>query len=190
MTRSEGSALVKLRGDYSELDEELEGNDLEGVLVGRFEDDGAGCSGLLDRQPAGGTDAPPVSWLEAGEAVLGHGGGEIVAECLAGGEEGRIHDATDGVDAVVFGAGFAAASAVEAGHGIAAADVEGLAEDVFTAGFVGFGSGHGCLPLALVSHLYSDRARPAVFRDFEVMDGCCLQGVRESTACKTSMPCD
>src|SRR6202044_4275053 len=97
MTQSEGSALVKLRGDYSELDEELEGNDLEGVLVGGFEDDGAGCSGLLDLQPTGGADAPAVSWFEAGEAVLGHGGREIVAEGFACSEKGRIDDAADSV---------------------------------------------------------------------------------------------
>jgi hypothetical protein len=127
--------LVELGRDDGELDEEFEWDDLEGVFVGGFEDDGAGCSGLLDLQPTGGTDAPAVAWFEAGEAVLGHGGGEIVAEGFAGGEEGRIDDAADGVDAVVFGAGLAAAGAVEAGHGGAAADVEGLAEDVFAAGF-------------------------------------------------------
>ena len=115
-TQSAGSALVKLRGDYSELDEELEWDDLEGVLVCGFEDDGAGCSGLLDLQPTGGTDAPAVAGFKAGEAVLGHGGGEIVAESLGGGEEGRVDDAADGVDAEVFGAGLAAAGAVEAGH--------------------------------------------------------------------------
>ena len=137
---------MKLAGDDGVLDEELEGDDLEGVLVGGFEDDGAGCSGLLDLQPAGGADAPAVAGFEAGEAVLGHGGGEIVAEGFGGGEEGRIDDAADGVDAVVVGAGLAAAGAVEAGHRGAAAGVEGLAEDVFAAGFEGFGGGHGLAP--------------------------------------------
>ncbi len=127
--------LVELGGDDSVLNEELEGDDLEGVLVGGFEDDGAGGSGLLDLQPAGGADAPAVSGFEAGEAVLGHGGGEIVAEGLGGGEERGVDDAADGVDAVVVGAGLAAAGAVEAGHGLAAAGVEGLAEDVFAADF-------------------------------------------------------
>jgi hypothetical protein len=111
--------------------------------MGGFEDDGASCSGLLDLQPTGGADAPAVSGLEAGEAVLGHGGGEIVAQGFAGGKERRVNDAADGVDAVVFGAGLAAAGAVEAGHGGAATGVEGLAEDVFAAGFLRVGGGHG-----------------------------------------------
>jgi hypothetical protein len=46
------------------------------------------------------------------------------------------------VDALVVGAGLAAASAVEAGHGLAAADVEGLAKDIFTAVFDGLYGGH------------------------------------------------
>ena len=38
----------------------------------------------------------------------------------------------------VFGTGLAAAGTVEAGHGFASAGVEGLAENVFSAGFDGF----------------------------------------------------
>src|SRR5947209_5721902 len=68
LTRSAPRALVELGGDNGELDEELEGDDLEGVLMGGFEDDGAGCSGLLDLQPAGGTDAPAVAGFEAGKS--------------------------------------------------------------------------------------------------------------------------
>jgi hypothetical protein len=134
--------LVELAGNYRKLDQQLKGDDLEGVLVGGFEDDGAGCSGLLDLEPAGGADAPAVAGFEAGKAVLRHGGGEIVAESLGCGEEGRVDDAADGVDAEVVGAGLATAGAVEAGHGLAAADVEWLAEDVFTACLDGLCGGH------------------------------------------------
>ena len=133
---------MELAGDYGVLDEELEGDDLEGVLVGGFEDDGAGCSGLLDLEPAGGAEAPAVAGLEAVEAVLRHGGGEVVAEGLGGGEEGGVDDTADGVDTEVVGAGLAAAGAVEAGHGFAAACAKRLAEDVLAAGFDGFGAGH------------------------------------------------
>ena len=94
-------------------------------------------------EPAGGADAPAVAGFEAGEAILRHGGAEVVAESFGGFEEGGVDDAADGVDAVVVGAGLAAAGAVEAGHGLAAADVEGLAEDVFAAVFDGFDGGHG-----------------------------------------------
>src|SRR5258708_33488636 len=144
--RSALRALVKLTGDDGELDEELEGNDLEGVLVGGFEDDGAGCSGLLDLQPAGGADAPAVARLEAGEAELGHGRGEVVAEGLGGGEKRGVDDAANGVYAEIVAAGVAAAVAVEAGHGFTATGVEGLTEDVLAAGDLGVEGWHGLVP--------------------------------------------
>jgi hypothetical protein len=144
--------LVKLVRDYGVPDQKLEGDDLEGGLVGGFEDDGTGCSGLLDLEPAGSADAPAVSGLEASEAVLGHGSAEVVAQSFGGGEEWGVNDAADSVDAEVVGAGLAAAGAVEAGHGFAAAGVERLAEDVFAAGFDGFCGWHRCglsIPLSL-----------------------------------------
>ena len=52
---------VELVGDYSVLDEELKRNDLEGVLMGGFEDDRAGCTGLLHLKPTRGADAPAVA---------------------------------------------------------------------------------------------------------------------------------
>jgi hypothetical protein len=134
--------LVKLAGDDSVLDQKLERNDPEGVFVGGFEDDRAGGSSLLDLQPAGCTDAPAVSGFEAGEAELGHGSAEVVAEGFGGRKERSIDDAADGVDAVVVGAGLATAGAVEAGHGLATADVEGLAKNVSAAVFDGFDGGH------------------------------------------------
>src|ERR1700737_2780221 len=124
---------MELAGDDRELDEQFERNDLEGVLVGGFEDHGAGCPCFLNLEPAGGADAPPVAGLQAGESVLRHGGGEVVAEGFGGGEEGGVDDAADGVDSVVFRAGVATAVAVEAGHRVAAAGVERLAEDVLAA---------------------------------------------------------
>jgi hypothetical protein len=125
------------------LDQKLKRNDLEGVLVSGFEDDGAGSSGALDLEPTSGTDAPTVAGFEAGEAKLRHGGAEVVSQSLGGRKEWSVDDAADGVDAVVVWAGLAAAGAVEAGHGLAAADVERLAEDVFAAVFDGFYGGHG-----------------------------------------------
>src|SRR5580704_19502719 len=72
--------LVEPVRDYGVLDQQFERDDLEGGLVGGFEDDGAGGSGLLDLEPAGGTDAPAVARFQAVEAELWHGGGEVVAE--------------------------------------------------------------------------------------------------------------
>jgi len=133
---------VELAGDDRVLDQELEWDDLECVFVGGFEDDRARGSSLLNLQPAGGTDAPAVAGLEAGETELGHGGTEVVAQGLGGFKEWSVNDAADGVDAMVFGARLAAPRAVKARHGFAAADVEGLAQDVFAAVFDGFNGGH------------------------------------------------
>src|SRR5580700_6700276 len=96
LTRSARLALVELAWDYGVLDEELEGDDLEGGFVGGFEDDGAGGSGLLDLEPAGGADAPAVARFQAVEAELWHGGGEVVAESFGGFEERGVYDAADG----------------------------------------------------------------------------------------------
>jgi hypothetical protein len=135
-------SLVELVWDDRVLDQKLEGNDLECIFVGGFEDDRAGGSGLLDLQPAGGTDAPAIARLEAGETELRHGGAEIIAQRLGGFKEWSVDEAADGVDAMVFGTGLATAGAVEASHGLAAADVERLAEDVFAAVLDGFNGGH------------------------------------------------
>jgi hypothetical protein len=134
---------VKLAGDHRVLDKKLEGNDFECVLVSGFEDDRAGGTSLLDLEPTGGTDAPAVAGFEAGKAKLRHGCAEIVADRLGGFEEGSIDDAADGVDAEVFGAGLAAAGAVEAGHRLTATDIKRLAEDVLATVLDWFDVGHG-----------------------------------------------
>jgi hypothetical protein len=134
--------LMKLAGYDSVLDEQLEGNDLEGVLVGGFEDDGACGTSLLNLKPAGGTDTPAISGFETSKAELWHGSAEVVAEGFRGFEEWLVYDAADSVNSVIVGASLAAAGAVEAGHGFTAADVEGLAKNVFTTVFDGLDGGH------------------------------------------------
>src|SRR5215469_972919 len=79
LTQSAQHALVELVRDYRVLDEDLKGDDGEGGLVGGFKDDGAGCSGLLDFEPAGGADAPAIAGAESGESVMRHRGGQVVA---------------------------------------------------------------------------------------------------------------
>jgi hypothetical protein len=143
--RDTGIALVELGRDDRVLNQELERDDPEGVLVGGFKDDGAGGSGLLDLQPAAGTDAPVIAGFKAGKTKLRHRGAEIVAESLGGLEERSIDDAADCVDAVVVGAGLAAAGAVEAGHRLATADIKRLAEDILAAVLDGFDARHKTL---------------------------------------------
>jgi hypothetical protein len=133
---------VKSIRDYGILDEGLEGDDGESGLVGGFEDDGTGCSGLLDLKPASGADAPTIAGLEAGESVLRHGGVEVVAELAGDAEEVFGDNAADGVDAEVVGASVTAAIAVEASHGFAAAGFERLAENIAGGSFDWFGGCH------------------------------------------------
>jgi hypothetical protein len=136
--------LVKRLRNDGVLQEDFEGDDFERGLVRGLEDDGAGRAVALHLEPTGGADAPAVAGLQAGKAVLRHGGGEIVAEALGGSEELGGDDAADGVDAEVVGAGGAATVAVEAGEGVHAAGLKGLAEDVLLRGELGIG-GHGVI---------------------------------------------
>lgn len=121
---------MKLVGDDGVLYQELEGHNLEGVLVGGFEDDRAGCAGLLYLEPAGGTDTPAVARLKSLKAILRHRSGEIVAERLAGGQKTLVYDTADRVDAEIIGAGVAAAVPVEASHWFTATDSERLTKHV------------------------------------------------------------
>jgi hypothetical protein len=141
------------------LDENLEGNDLEGVLVGGLEDDGTSGSGLLDLEPARGTDAPAVARFEAGKAVLWHGRDEIVAKRTGRLEEGLVDDAADGVEANVVGPGVAASVAVEASHGLAATGLERLAEDIAGGRLDRLGGGHEISFLQYVTVRSDKRAR-------------------------------
>ena len=124
------------------LNQQIEGDDLEGVLVGGFEDDRARSARLLDLQPASSTHTPAVTRLQARETVLQHRGGEVVAKSFRGGKERGVDDAADRVDAEIFRAGLATAGAIEAGHGIAAAGGERLPEDVLAAVWIWIDVGH------------------------------------------------
>jgi hypothetical protein len=133
---------VKLVGDYGVLDEELKRNDLERVLMGSFKDNGACCTRLLHLQPARGADAPPIARFQPCEAMMWHGCTEVITKSLGRGKKRRIDNTTDGVNTVVVGASLAAARAIKAGHGLATADVERLAKNIFTSVFDGFNGGH------------------------------------------------
>ena len=133
---------VKLGGNHSVLNQEIERDDLKRVLVRGFEDDRAAGASLLDFQPASSTDAPAIARLQAGEAVLRHRGGEIIAECFGRGQEWGVDDAADRVDAEVFRPGLAAAGAIKASHRVAAAGREGLAENVLAAVRIWIWGGH------------------------------------------------
>jgi hypothetical protein len=124
---------VELGGDHRILNEQLERDDFEGVLMCRFKNDRAGSTGLLDLEPACRTDTPAIARLEAGKAKLRHRCAEVVAKSLGRVQKCPVDDAADSMDTVVFGAGLATACAIEAGHRLAPACVERLAENVLAA---------------------------------------------------------
>lgn len=123
--------LVERFGNYGILQEEFEGDDFQGALVGSFEDDRASGTGFLDVKPATGADAPAIPGTEPREAEVRHRGGKIVAEARGGGEEFCCNDAAYRVQAEILRRGVTAGVAEKAGGGIGAADFEGLAENVF-----------------------------------------------------------
>ncbi len=99
--------------------------------MGGGEDDRGGESGGEGFLPAGDAEAPAISGFEAGEAVEGHGGAEIVALGLGEAQKFGGDLGADDVGAAILGAGLAAAIAKEAGDWIGAAGLQGLAEDIF-----------------------------------------------------------
>lgn len=123
-------ALVQRLGDDGELQQDVEGDDLERGFVGGFEHDGAGGSGLVNLKPATGADAPAVAFFEPWKAVLRHGRGEVVAQARRGRKELLCDDAADGVNAEIVGPGVAASIAKEPGDGFCAAGFERLPEHI------------------------------------------------------------
>lgn len=110
--------------------EQGERHDFEGARVGGGK--GHWCRDPCEQRflPTGGAHAPAVAGLQAGEIVVGHRRGEVVAGGAAEGEKlGGDLDA-HGVAAVVVGAGVAMAVAEKAGERIERAGLERAAEDV------------------------------------------------------------
>ena len=143
--------LVKRVRDDGVFNQDFERNNRQRGLVGRLQHDRATCPGLLDLKPPRGADAPAIAGFEARKAKLRHGRAEVVAEEFGDAKELLVDDAADGVDAEVVRTGLAAAGAIETCHGLAAADLERLAENISSASLDGlldgFGSGHSVVSL-------------------------------------------
>src|ERR1700738_3141366 len=108
----------------------LEGDDLQGRLVGCRQPD-LGCLAGLERLfPALRAEAPAVARLEAGEAEFGHRGREIVAGRARERQEVGIDFCAHSVQPQIFGPGVAAAVAIKSGHWLGAAFGGRFAEDV------------------------------------------------------------
>ena len=110
--------------------EEGQWHDFEGAGVGGGEGHGRGDSGEKGFLPTRGAHAPTVAGLQAGEIVVGHRRGEVIARRKAEGEELGRHFDADGVAAVVFGARVALAVAKETCERLERARFERATEDV------------------------------------------------------------
>ena len=92
-------------------------------------------TGIQRLLPAVDAETPAVARLEPGEIPLGGRRTQVVAALLRKLQEFRRHFGADDVDAPVFGAGLAAACAIEAGVRLELTDLQCAAQHV------GFGRG-------------------------------------------------
>lgn len=121
---------MKSLGNDSVLQKNIERHDFQRVLMCRLKNYGARRARLLYLQPSRRTDTPAVAWLQSGKSILGHWSGEIIAQMSRHCEKFLSHDTADCVHAKVFRARTATTVSVEAGHWLAAACFEGLAQHI------------------------------------------------------------
>ena len=103
---------------------------VEGASVRRVQPHLRRASGAARLLPAADTEAPRVAGLQAGEAVLGRGGGEVVPARGGELEELPRHYGADRVRAAITGVGAAAAIAEVPGDRVGAADGQGGPQNV------------------------------------------------------------
>lgn len=100
----------------------------EGGFVGGFENHTGGTARIEGLAPPASTETPAIAGFEAGESIAR--GGQIVALVAGVGEKRGGNLGANHVNAEILGAGFAAAVAQEAGHGIGATGLELGTENV------------------------------------------------------------
>jgi len=98
----------------------LERDDLQGASVRAGQYHRCGAAVLVSAKPVPRGDTPPVAGHQAGESVLRHRCGQVVADRALMLEEVRGHDGADDVQADVLRTGRAAAVSVEAGDRVGA----------------------------------------------------------------------
>jgi hypothetical protein len=113
----------------------------EGGFVGGFQNHTGGAACIEGIAPTAGTETPAIAGFEAGESVAW--GGQIVALVAGVGKKRRSDLGANHVNTEILGAGFAAAVAQEAGHGIGATGLELGAENI--------AGGHGGVQKGCVS---------------------------------------
>jgi hypothetical protein len=93
-----------------------------------FQDDTGGTARIEGVAPAAGTETPAIAGFEARESIAR--GGQIVALVAGVGEERGGNLGANHVNAEILGAGFAAAVAQEAGHGVGATGLKFSTENI------------------------------------------------------------
>ena len=119
---------MKSLGNDGVLEEHIKGYDLQGVLMCRLKNYGTCGACLLHLQPSRRANTPAVARLQAGESILWHGSGKIIAEMSGDGEKLLGHNTADGVHAEIVGAGVAAAVTIETSLWLGAAGFQGLTQ--------------------------------------------------------------
>ena len=119
---------MKSLGNDGVLQKQVEGYDLQRVLMCRLKNDWARRACLLHLQPSRRANTPAVARLQAGESILWHRSGKIIAEMGRDCEELLGHDTADGVHAEILGAGVAAAVTIETRLRLGAAGFQRLTQ--------------------------------------------------------------
>ncbi len=110
--------------------EQLQRDDLQGLFVGRRDDDGTGDPLIGSVLPSLCTHAPPIPWGKARETVLGNGCDKVVPLGSRKLQELLGHDATNRVKAPVAPVGIAAPVPEPARQGVHRAWLQITSEDV------------------------------------------------------------
>jgi len=103
---------------------------LQRALTGRAQYDFWRGIRLKRLLPARRAQTPAIAGLQAGETVIRHRRGQVVAGLLAERQEFLGHDNADGVTANVLGPGIATPVAKKAGHRVGGANVQNAAQYV------------------------------------------------------------
>ena len=112
------------------LPQRLQRDELEDRLVGRGQHHRCGRSVTVGARPVDRGHAPPVARHQAGEGVLRHRRGQVVADAPLVAQELLGHHRADRVAAEVLGTGVAASVPEEAGHRVGAAGLQLTAQDI------------------------------------------------------------
>ncbi len=110
--------------------ERREGNDLQGLLMGGGQHHVRSGAIVMSPQPVRSRHTPPVAGHQPRELVLGHRGGQVVANTALVLQELGGHDRADSVAALVLRPGATATVSIEPGDRVATTRLQLTAEHI------------------------------------------------------------